>query len=221
VSARQAAVLLAVATMLASCGGDDDGDATATEEARDCPTRLVWDDDGYLGNDVRLPAERGEELGQATIPACGPNEERQVRVGRIPGVDPSVAVASSQDAFTVWVAESAQPQEYPDALKRVLYGLSCEENRPFTLTGRLLRLSERGQPLSVQLDVDRTGGSSAYSGVVIDLGVRDTTDGLNSRGALSERRLGTVRLRARVRCVEADRPDRTFLAESLEAASGR
>jgi hypothetical protein len=219
VRARWSAVLFAVATALAGCGGNDDGETTPTKEARDCPAMLVWEDNDYLGGDVRVPAERGEELGEATIPACGPREERKVRVARIPGVDPSVAVGSPEDAFTVWVARNARAQDYPEPLDRILYGVSCDENGPFTLTGRLVGVSDRDEPLDVQLDVD-SGGGGAYEGVVVDLAVRDTTQGLNSRAALSERRLGTVRLRARVRCVDADKPNRTFLAASIEATSG-
>jgi hypothetical protein len=218
VRAVWSSVLLAVATAVAGCGGNGDGESTPTAEARDCPAELVWEDNDYRGSDVRLPAGRGEELGEATVPACGARQERRVQVARIPGIDPSVAVSSAEDAFTVWVAEDARAQDYPEPLDRILYGLSCEEKGPFTLTGRLVAVSDRDEPLYVQLDVD--GGVGAYEGAVIDLAVRDTTEGMNSRAGLSERRPGKARLRARVRCVDADQPNRTFLAESIEATSG-
>jgi hypothetical protein len=215
VKARAAAVLLALATVLAGCGGGDDGEA-GSEQALRCPG-LEWEGNEYLSNDdVRLPAERGEELGEATIPACGPRQERQVAVARIPGVDPSVALATPEDVFRVWIAETARAQDYPDALERILFGLSCDEAGPFTLAGRLVGISPPGEPLFVQLDVDRTDAAGrAYRGVALDLTVRASTDGLNSRGALAKLALGVARLRASVRCVEAERPNRTFLAESL------
>lgn len=229
---RRSMVFLSVATVLAACGGggDGDGDAdrdrqttrdgqtTRAEEAPTCAVRLRWEGKEYLGSEVRLPAERVEELGKATIPACGPYQRRDIRVARVRGVDPTVAVGSADDAFVVFVAEAALGQDFPEALQRILYGVSCQPNRPFTLAGRLVAISDPSGPLYIQLDVDSSPEVSAYNGVLVTLAVRDTTEGLNSRDALLADRLGRARLRARVRCVEGDRPDRTFLAESIEAA---
>jgi hypothetical protein len=217
VRARSSAAFLVAVSLLAGCGGDDD-DGASSQDAERCVAKVVWEDEEYLGADVRLPAERGAPLGEATIPACGPNDEREVQVARIPGVDPSVALANPADSFTVWVAESARAQEYPEALERILFGLSCDETAPFTLAGRLVGVSDRDEPLYVQVDVERTDApGEAYRGVVIDLAIRDSTDGVSGRDEFSPRNL---RLRARVRCVDADRPDRTFLAERIDVAGG-
>jgi hypothetical protein len=228
-------VLLVVATVLAGCGGGDgDSDADADPqttragtttradepEPANCAVRLRWNGKVYLGSEVRLPAQRAEELGTATIPACGPNRRRNIQIARVRGVDPTVAVGSADDAFVVFVAEAALGQDFPEALQRVLYGVSCRPNRPFTLAGRLVAISKPDGPLYVQLDVDDSPEEAAYDGVKITLAVSDSTEGLNSRDALLADRLGRTRLRARVRCVEADRPDRTFLAESIETAGG-
>jgi hypothetical protein len=236
-SARRSAVLLVVATVLAGCGGGDgdgngdadrdrqttrDGTTTRAEEPEPttCAVRLRWKGKEYLGSEVRLPAQRGEELGKATIPACGPYQRRDIRIARIRGVDPTVAVGSADDAFVVFVAEAALGQDFPEALQRILYGVSCRPNRPFTLAGRLVAISAPDRPLYIQLDVDSSPEEAAYDGVRITLAVRDATEGLNSRDALLADRLGRARLQARVRCVEADRPDRTFLAESIETVGG-
>jgi hypothetical protein len=232
-SARRWAVLLvaAVATVLAGCGGGDgeadadrqttpDGTTTRAEEPTNCAVRLRWKGKEYVGSEVRLPAQRAEELGTATIPACEQYRKRNIQIARVRGVDPNVAVGSADDAFVVFVAETALGQDFPEPLQRILYGVSCGQNRPFTLAGRLTAISRPGRPLYIQLDVDDSPEVSRYDGILVTLAVRDATEGLNNREALLADRLGKARLRARVRCVEADRPDRTFVAESIEAVEG-
>lgn len=232
-SARRWTVLLVVATALAGCGGGDgdgeadadrqttpDGTTTRAEEPANCAVRLRWKGKEYLGSEVRLPAQRAEELGKATIPACEQYRRRNIQIARVRGVDPNVAVGSADDAFVVFVAEEALGQDLPEALQRILYGVSCRQNRPFTLAGRLVGISRPGRPLHIQIDVDDSPEVRRYDGILVTLAVRDATEGLNSREALLADRLGRARLRARVRCVEADRPDRTFLAESIEAVEG-
>jgi hypothetical protein len=227
-SVRFLGPVLAVAILAAGCGGDSDDDessATRPETStkpsveKSCPPRLTWNESDYLGSDVRLPAQIGEPLGRATIPACGPNKERSVQIARIPGVEASVAVVHADDAFDVWVAKTARAASYPPALKRIVFGLTCEENRPFTLTGRLVGLSSTSDPLIVRLDTDSVVAKPAYRGVEVDLVVRASTEGLNTRDALSEVDPDRTKLRVGVRCVEAGRPDRTFLAQSITAGT--
>jgi hypothetical protein len=220
VSARSAAALLTLAAALAGCGGGDDRGTTGSEAEKSCPARLTWEDEEYLGSGVRLPPERGKDVGEATIPACGPNDERKVRVTRIPGVDPSIALGNPEDAFSIWIAEAGRGQEYPAALDRIVFGLSCEESEPFVLAGRWVGVVDEKESVYVQLDVDRTDTTGRpYQRLVIDLAVRESTTGLD-REAFSQPGLGRSRFRARVRCVEADKPNRTFLAESIEKTSG-
>jgi hypothetical protein len=227
-------VVLAVVVLATGCGGDgDDGESaptrpeTTTTEvatttvAKSCPPRLVWNEAEYRSDSARLPVRIGEPLGSATIPACGGEPREQLPVARIPGVDPSVAVVEAEDAFDVWVARAARAGAYPPALERILFGLSCEESRPFTLTGTWTGASSTSGPLVVRLDTDSTVPKAAYRGVELDLVVQDSTQGLNTRDAFSELDVGETRLRVRVRCLEADRPDRTFTAESItESAAG-
>jgi hypothetical protein len=225
-SARSCMVVLVFATLLAGCGGDDKqagdetqrGDQTTRPKAiPSCPARLVRDGVEYLGSGVRLPAQVGRPLGKATIPACrGRSKMRKIAVAEIRGVDPSVAVGEPEDSFTVWVAKSARPQSYPAALERILFGPLCDQTRPFTLAGRWLGQSRSGQPLSARLDAtETTGAGSAYRGGIIDLVVRKSTKGLNSRAAFSKLKVGSASIRALVRCVDAYKPNRTFLAESI------
>jgi hypothetical protein len=225
-------VVLAVVVLATGCGGDGDGDesaptrpqtttttpTTTTVEKR-CPARLIWNQAEYRGNSARLPARIGEPLGRATIPACGQEPREQLPIARIPGVDPGVAVVEAEDAFDIWVAEAASAAAYPPALERILFGVSCEERHPFTLTGTWTGASNTSDPLVVRLDTDSTVPRPAYRGVELDLVVQDSTQGLNTRDAFSELDAGETRLRIRVRCVEADRPDRTFVAESVTAST--
>jgi hypothetical protein len=229
-SARTVWALLAVVLLAAGCGGGDDDEesaptrpettttattTTTTVEER-CPPRLIWRKADYLGNSARLPARIGEPLGTATIPACGSEEREQFQVARIPGVDPSVAVVDAEDAFDIWVAKTARVAAYPPALERLLFGLSCTESGAFTLTGGWDGVSSPTDPLAVRLDTDSDVPRAAYRGVELDLVVQDSTEGLNTRDAFSDLD-EDARLRVRVRCVAADRPDRTFLAESITA----
>jgi hypothetical protein len=231
VSVRSVSVVLAVAALVAGCSGGDDGDSTptrpetTTETKRtaetSCAPRLIWKKVEYLGNDVRLPAQVGEPLGRARIPPCEPAGSGQtVQIARIEGVDPAVAVVEAEDVFDVWVADTARARAYPPALERILYGPACDESEPFTLAGRWTGVSNPDEPLSVQLDTDSEGPRPAYRGLVIDIVVRDSTAGLNTRDAFSELELDRTRLRVRVRCTGADRPDRTFLAESIATTTG-
>ena len=232
-SRRSLTLVLALTTMLAACGGGGDGDDEKAEQTQPqqttrpkpvprCPARLTLDGVDYVGREVRLPAEAGQTLGRGTIPPCGAKgKRRKIALAEIRGVDPGVAVGEPEDAFTVWVAKSARPQSYPATLERILFGPSCNQTRPFTLAGQWRGVSSSSQPLTVQLDATQTTGAGrAYQGGVIELVVQESTKGLNSPADFANLERGTASIRARVRCVEADRPNRTFLAESIVSTTG-
>jgi hypothetical protein len=221
-AARFLPAVVVLATTCVACGGSTgDNDPPGPTIAASCAARLVWNDADYLGSGVRLPAELGERLAPATRPGCGPGEEEKedVPVSRIRGVDPSLALGNPADPLFVWIATAARAEDHPPALERILLGPSCASSATFRLEGRWVGEPNVDEPYLVQLDVDETDAAGRpYLGIVIDLTVRASTSGLN-RTDLAAREFGRIRLQALVRCIEADRPNLTFLAVGLAEAS--
>ena len=82
----------------------------------------------------------GEVLGAVVIPGCNdtggtsPPPAEHLLVARLPGVDPSVAVVSSGDPWTIFVREDLDP--LPGEITRLLVAPTCDAtDEPLDLDG--------------------------------------------------------------------------------------
>ena len=214
---RAALAVLAAVIIASACSrGDEQSGSVASAS---CADVIKWNGGRYVGHGVRLPVATGPPLGTATRVGCGDVRDHQVRVARIRGVEPSVAVGLPDDRWGLYVREEheIESRPLPPALERALDGPRCRASGPFVLEGRLVGSSNLDELFSVSIDVDAAGGEARpYLGLLIDVLVRSSTKGLNERDELVSRAGQEWRLRATVRCIEGDRPTHTFLAEQLE-----
>lgn len=217
-----ACVALLIALAAPACGGGSGG--SARDVAGSCADLIRHDGSEYAGSGVRMPARLGAPLGRAERVPCG-EIGGSVEIARIEGVDPADAVAERDEPMHVYLA-SRLVRERPElspALAQIVLGPSCTAAAPFAVAGQLVGESNLDEPHYVQIQVDEVGAlGRGYLGLLLDLQVRPSTQGLNERPEFREfARIDapTRRLRAIVRCVEAERPNETFLAEAVEAAA--
>jgi hypothetical protein len=130
-------VALVVATTLGACWMEDDGTATADlagtatadvagGEAALCVAAVKFEGRLYLGRHVAaVPV--GGEAGQAVTAPCNdgqPDEQDETPfpVLKIPGIDPSVAVATeAAEGYWVWVAgDEPYSTTLPAAVQKVI-----------------------------------------------------------------------------------------------------
>jgi Family of unknown function (DUF6281) len=191
------------AAILTACGGG--------EYRGDCAARLVWQGREYVGGGTRLPPELGEPLGEAKIPGCG-GENSAARVVRVEGVDPKAAVAVPDDPTSVYIGPRyarASDADFPPPLARILLGPFCSEQRPFAVEGEL---SSSGLRERFQLRVEWTEPAGlAYSGLLVDIRLDGSTEGVNPQNEFSD----SDRFRVRIHCVPAKLPTPSFLAERV------
>jgi Family of unknown function (DUF6281) len=211
---------IAVVLAAAGCGG---APASAPAVEASCANVVEWRGSRYLGHGVRLPVRTGAELEPATRLDCddgsGASPDDEIRVARLAGVDPSVALATSDDPRVLYLREGHEIETGPlaPALAGALYGPTCEPERPFTLEGTFIGSSNLDEEFSVTIDVDAAEGEGRpYLGLPIFLLVHDSTEGLNERDAFRPRVGEEWRLRATVGCVPGERPTQTFLAARVE-----
>ena len=200
---RAALALLLVAGLGAAC-------SSTVHEAGSCAATLDWNGVRYQGNGYRLPPELGERLGDGVVPGCddggGASGDSSADVYAIEGVEPSVAVALAEgDAVYLAPEYSRADAMFPEALQPVIFGPSCSEAEPFVVEGELLGAEDTSFALEVE-------GFGPYGG--LELTVAVSPDAVVPSVPLS-RYAAMDRLRARVRCVEADLPDDTFSAEEV------
>ena len=210
-----------VAVLLAGSGCGGASRSQSSVEAS-CADVLEWQGNRYLGHGSRVPVQPGEALVPATRLGCddgnGASPDAEVRVARLAGVEPSVALAAPGDARAIYVRDG-QPVAsgpLPPVLERALYGPRCDAERPFTLEGALVGSSNLDEGFSVSIDVDAAEGDGRrYLGLPIVLRVDDSTAGLSEREELRPGVGEEWRLRAAVSCVEGERPTETYLAERV------
>jgi hypothetical protein len=100
-------IVAAVAIALAGCA-EDSGVSV------DCGSAVLYGGGVYYGNAYAGRAgsiPRGERIGTAIVPKCGPGTERvPVSVSRLRGIDPRVALAVTREKDAVYLAEGFLPQ---------------------------------------------------------------------------------------------------------------
>jgi hypothetical protein len=171
-AALAAAALALGAIVVAAVGCDqlERAEGTPTEPAAnlDCAYPLLWNDVRYeAGIDLPASARLGPEIGSGVVLGCGSEElgyypDEDVRVRRIAGIDPSVAVAAQiQDADRpfVWLAHGYLVESPHHPLHSAIAtswgldgheGFTCSDS--LTTTARALSTPTPGQPLEVGAD---------------------------------------------------------------------
>lgn len=214
-------MLLSLLGAVSGCGGSGSAPPTASGS---CADTVTWGGEEYVGSGVRFPARPGASLEPAERIACGEAAAR-VPVVRIEGVEPREAIAGAETPLHLYVAERLLQQDAPlsDRLATILLGPRCALAAPFTLAGALVGSSNLDQPHSVTVDVDETDGAGRrYLGQLLDVVVTAATAGLRERAdfyPFASVSAETRRLRLRVRCAQAERPNETFVAEQIEPAA--
>lgn len=175
---------------------------------------LDWNGVRYTSNGTAGPPPLGEALGEGSIPACddggGAEGEREVTVFAVEGVDPEAAVAlEGFDGVYLAPAYTKSSAENPPVLERLILGPRCSEPGAFVVEGDYIPYMDR----IFTLEVDTTDSAgSAYRGLSMQIVVADGADGpsvpLSRYGAFD-------RVRARIHCCKADRPEWTYVADEV------
>jgi hypothetical protein len=201
-----ALVALVLATGLGGCGGSEG------EEGSGCLARLIWEGREYVGSGTRLPPERGQSLGEATMPGCGSGDDITTAIAHVEGVNPEAALAVPEDPTTIYLGPRyahASDTEFPPPLARIILGPFCSESGPFVVEGEL---SSSDLVDAFQFHVEKTEPSELpYTGLLLDIRRNDATEGINPQDEFSD----FDRFRVEVRCVHAKLPTRSYLAERV------
>ena len=171
--AALAAGALVVGVMVVAavgCAEKETAGGTPTEPAAnlDCAYPLLWNEVRYVpGIDLPASSRLGPDIGSGVVLGCGSEEmgyypDEDVRVRRIEGVDPSIAVAALiKDAARpiVWLGHGYLVESPRHPLHSAIAaswgldgheGFTCGEGR--TTTARALSTPAPGQPLEVGAD---------------------------------------------------------------------
>ena len=206
------ALLLAVsAGLLAGCAaGSGEGDSDAS-----CDAALDWNGVRYQGSGTRLPPELGEAIGEGTVPGCddgdGDSGESTVTVFAVKGVDPAAAVGLEDD-WAVYLAPAYSGSavvEYPTALERIILGPPCSEPGSFVVEGDFEPYQDRIFALQVGT-TDAAG--SPYRGLLLNIVV---ASGADVPSVTLSRYSSGDRVRTRIHCREAERPNWTYVADEV------
>jgi hypothetical protein len=151
-------------------------------------------------------------LGEATTPGCGSDDDVRTAIVHVKGVNPEAAVAVPEDPTMIYLGPryaDAADSDFPPPLARVILGPFCSESTPFLVEGEL---SSSGLVNAFQFHVAKTEPPTLpYSGLLLDIRRDAATEGVNPQEEFSD----SDRFRARVRCVPAKLPTRSFLAERV------
>jgi len=204
---RVALLLVVVAGLLAGC-------ADGSEEA-DCAALLDWNGVRYQGWGTRLPPELGEAIGEGTVSACddgdGETGETTVTVFAVRGVDPEAAVGLEDDegVYLAPAYSDLAAVDYPPALERIILGPPCSVPGSFVVEGDFYPYQDR--IFALQVDATDAAGS-AYRGLLLNIIVGS---GADVPGVPLSRYSSFDRVRARIRCREAERPNLTYVADEV------
>jgi hypothetical protein len=165
-----ALVVLAIMVAAAGCARQEKAGSAPTEPdaSLDCAYPLLWDEVRYEpGIDLSSSSRLGPELGPGVVLGCGSEEtgyypDENVRVQRIEGIDPSVAVAAQMkdaDRPIVWLGHGylvESPRHPLHSAIATSQGLDGHEGftcgAPRTTTARALSTPAPGQPLELGAD---------------------------------------------------------------------
>jgi hypothetical protein len=165
-----ALVVLAIMVGAAGCARQETAGSTPTEPdaSLDCAYPLLWNEVRYEpGIDLPSSSRLGPDLGSGVVLGCGSEEtgyypDENVRVRRIEGIDPSVAIAArtkDADRPIIWLGHGylvESPRHPLHSAIAISWGLdghegfTCGTSR--TTTARVLSTPAPGQPLEVEAD---------------------------------------------------------------------
>ena len=211
-----------LALVAALCGCAEAGSEVG-EESASCADTVTFRGHEYTGSGARLLVPLGPPVGSGERRPCEGSGGGSVPLVRVRGVDPEHAVATDDPEHLYVSTNVLRARELPESLEPILLGPACEPAAPFTLAGTFVGSSDLDQPHSVTLDVDETDAvGRPYLGLAVSIRVPESTVGLSAREdfhPFAPVSAKTRRLRARVGCVAADRPNETFVAEEIRAAA--
>jgi hypothetical protein len=139
-------------------------------------------------------------------------DDRPAQVVRVEGVDPKGAVGVADDPSAIYlgpVYAHADDADFPPPLARILLGPFCTEAAPFVAEGEL---STSDLPDGFQFWVRRTEpGGLAYTGLLLDIRLDSSTEGVNPQRGFSD----SDQFRVEIRCVQAELPTLSFHADRV------
>jgi hypothetical protein len=169
-SATGALVVGVMVVAGAGCARQETDAGTPTEPAAnlDCAYPLVWNEVHYeAGIDLPASSRLGPDIGPGVVLGCGSEEmgyypDEDVRVRRIDGIDPAVAVAAqikNADRPVVWLGHGyllESPRHPLYAALATSLGVDGHEGftcgGSLTTTARALSTPAPGQPLEIEAD---------------------------------------------------------------------
>jgi hypothetical protein len=133
-----AALVLTATLFGVACASQGSGDPAAQST---CVSTASFDGTAYVSRHVQVHPVPGEALGQARVPGCNDTGQAQappdefVDVARLPGVDPSIAVVSSDFPEVIYIR--ADLRDIPPDVMAYFNPPGCQPaDIPITLEGR-------------------------------------------------------------------------------------
>jgi hypothetical protein len=149
-------VLVAFATGSTACGGGPGSDAVGSEGAGSCANIAIFEGREYTGQHAVRHPSFGEVLGEARIPACNdtnlstPEPDEFVKVARLAGVDPEVAIVDAISPEVIYIRSDLYPG--PAEVVRLFTAPSCaQEDSPIAFRGTWLGIFGPGETTELDL----------------------------------------------------------------------
>jgi hypothetical protein len=129
------ALAIAVVAILAGCSSETEGGAGAGSEGEaSCALVVRYRGENYEGTGVQVARLEGERIGSAVLPGCEADEpDEQIRVARLPGVSPKVALVWVGRFDLVLVREGT---DLPPEIAQAFDAPKCDQrDAPIRLSG--------------------------------------------------------------------------------------
>jgi hypothetical protein len=126
---------IAVVAILAGCSSETEGGAGAGAVGEaSCALVVRYQGENYEGTGVEVAPLEGKRIGSAVLPGCEADEpDEQIRVARLPGVSPEVALVWVGNNDTVLVREGT---DLPPEIAQSFEAPKCDQlDAPIRLSG--------------------------------------------------------------------------------------